>query len=843
MGWDHMAEVGSLFVRLRADASEFEQTMQGVSGRLNDTGSTLQGIGGSMSKNVTAPLVGVATAAVLVGANFDDQMAKVQAISGATGDDFDTLRGRALELGSSTRFSATEAAEGLEYLALAGWDTAEMADGLEGVLMLASAAGMDLGRTADIVTDTMSAFGIEAAESSSVADMFATTSASANTNVEQLGGALAKAGPILAAMGMDLDEAQAALGMMADQGLKGSRAGTALGAIMRDLTANVEDGKVSFGDFSVEVFDAEGNMRDFGAILGDLETGLEGMSDEQRNAALSSIFQQQALQGINPLLSEGTERYDELRGAIIDSEGASQRMSETMEGTLGGSFRALRSQLEGVLIQLSDVLTPIIQDQVMPAIERLVGFISNLIDRFDDLDPTVQKIILGVAGFAAAVGPVLIILGTLIKLVGLAAAGVALLASPIVLVVAGLALLAGALYLAYTRSETFRNIVDTVASVVRDVVVKAFNLISDRIMEFVDNVLPELIETFEFVRDKIEAVVEFIYDNIIKPTFDAISGFIEDHGDTIMAVIEGVWEIIESTISTAIDIIEGIIIGFLALIRGDWETAWDAIKGVADSVKDHLETVFGNVRDFVVGAFETLRDKVSDTVTGWIDDLTGWVSGLYDDFTDTVADIRDSVVDFISDMVSDTWDAVTGWVDDIVGAVTELASDVISEMESLPGRILSALGDAATLLLDWGKDLIGGLIQGIRESIPGLDTAVSWVTDRLPGSPAKTGPLRPLTLDPEGVLGPFGESLMAGFAAGIDSAMPNIDRNLSHLTSGLQQEIGSGAGTMGGGMNSDNGVAITNVVEIDGERWFQYQSDRIYNGQQVRVSMIPGRAR
>lgn len=780
-----MAEVGSLFVRLRADASEFEETMQNIGGEIQGAGRNMQSAGKGMMKNVTAPLVGVAGAAVAVGVGFDDQMARVQAISGATGDDFEVLRGTAQELGSTTRFSASEAAEGLEYLALAGWDANEMAGGLGGVLSLASAAGMDLGRTSDIVTDTMSAFGIAAEDSGEVADMFATTQANANTNVAQLGEALSKAGPTVAAMGLGLDDTQAALGLMADQGLKGSRAGTALQAVMRDLSANAEDGTVSFGDFDVALYDAEGNMRDFGDILGDLEGGLEGMSQEQRNAALSSVFQQQALQGINPLLGEGSDRYEELRTSIQESEGASDRMSDTMEGTLGGSFRALKSQVEGVLIQLSDVLTPLIRDEIMPIVERFVGFIGNLIERFSSLDSRIQIVILAVAGIAAAIGPLLIVFGTmvvavgaLVPLIGTLGAGIALLASPITLVVVGIAALAAGLIYAYTQSETFRNIVNEVVSFVRDVAVAAFNRISERLREFADNVLPELIATWESLKGAIDTAVSFIWDNVIQPVFSAIKGFLEEHSETIKTVLQGAWEIIESSIATAVDIIEGIIIAALALIRGDWETAWEAVKGIADSVWDHLKTVFGLVKDFVVETFKTLTSDAWETVKGWASDVKESVSGLKDDVTGFIGDLKDDVIGFFSDLVSDTWESVSGWADDVIGAADEVKTEVLDFIGAIPGEVKDFFADAGSWLLQAGKDIIGGLVDGISNAIPDVDDVLGGVTDKIPdwkGPPQRD----------EKLLAPAGELIMQGLEAGIERGSDRVQHNLNRLTNDI----------------------------------------------------------
>lgn len=795
-----MPEVGSLFIRLRADASEFSETMAGVSGQFNTAGKGMKDAGGKVTKNITAPLLGLAGAALAVGVGFDDQMAKVSAISGATGDDFNLLRGTAQELGSTTRFSAREAAEGLEYLALAGWDANEMADGLGGVLSLASAAGMDLGRTSDIVTDTMSAFGISAEDSGKVADMFATTSSSANTNVEQLGGALAKAGPTLAAMGLGLDDTQAALGLMADQGLKGSRAGTALSAVMSDMAANAEDGVVSFGDFDVALYNADGSMRDFGDILGDLEGGLEGMSDEQRRAALSSVFQRQAMDGINPLLAEGSDRYEELRDSINDSEGASARMSETMEDTLGGSLRGVKSAMEGVLIQLSDVLTPIIQEQVIPLVQRFAEFLSDLIDRFSNLSPGMQGIILGALGLAAALGPMLMVLGGVVMLIGAAL-------SPIGLIVAAIALLAAGLVIAYTQSETFRDIVHGIWDFLKAAAELIFPLILDFIQSawegiqaVTDAVWPVIQSVIETVSDVIQSVVEAVWpviQSIVETVSEAVLGIIEmawpkiqDIIETVAAIVEEVislawgaiqsatetvWPVIEAVIDGVMGVIQGIIETVTGIMQSVWEATGDSILGTAETVWGAIETVIENTLDTIQGILDTVLAVLQgDWEAAW-----EAIKGVLETVWDTIETIIETALEIIQTYIEVGWETIKTLFETAWGLIETTVSDgvdaVVEFMQDLPGKILEAIGDLGSLLLDAGSDLIGGLISGITGKLGDLKDSLGGVTDLIPdwkGPPERD----------EKLLEPAGNLIMQGLAEGIGDGTRSVMNRLQGLT-------------------------------------------------------------
>jgi TP901 family phage tail tape measure protein len=274
------------------------------------------------------------------------------------------------------------------------------------MLNLASAASMDLSSAADIVTDTMSAFGMEATEAEKAADIFAKTMSSSNTDVTQLGEAMKYVGASANAAGMDLEQTNAILGKLADAGLKGSTGGTVLAGMLREVQANAKDGAIAIGETSVAVYDAQGNMRDMTSILADVEKATKGMSNEQRNAALSAVWGAEAIRGVNIIMESGTDSVRELEDALRNSAGASEEMKNKMEGGIGGAFRSLKSATEGLAIAFGEILAPYIQS--------LAEKITSLVQWFSGLSDGMKKTILIVAGIAATIGPVLLILGHLI---------------------------------------------------------------------------------------------------------------------------------------------------------------------------------------------------------------------------------------------------------------------------------------------------------------------------------------------------------------------------------------------------------------------------------------------
>ena len=317
----------------------------------------------------------LATEVIETGSTFEKSMSNVQALSGATEEELQLLTDTAKEFGASTQFSASQAADALSYMALAGWDAQTSAEALGGVLNLAAASGMDLAAASDMVTDYMSAFNIEAKDSAYFADLLAYAQSNANTTVEGLGEAFRNCAANMNAAGQDIETTTSLLSMMANQGLKGSRAGTALTAVMRDMTSKMEDGAIAIGEANVAVMDADGNYRDLTDILKDVSKAVNGMGDAEKASALSATFTSDSIKGLNLILNAGVENAADFEEKLRACDGTASDMAKTMNDNLSGDLTALNSKIEGVKIT--------IYESFAPAMREAVAEISDVIDAVD----------------------------------------------------------------------------------------------------------------------------------------------------------------------------------------------------------------------------------------------------------------------------------------------------------------------------------------------------------------------------------------------------------------------------------------------------------------------------
>ncbi|WP_432352657.1 phage tail tape measure protein [Sporosarcina sp. A2] len=385
--------------------TRFGDSMQGVGDKMKAAGGKMKDVGKSLSMYVTAPLVGFAAIAAKTGIDFDDSMAKVQAVSGATGQDLDKLRDKAKEMGAKTKFSASESAEALNYMAMAGWKTTDMLDGLEGVMNLAAASGEDLGIVSDIVTDGLTAFGLTAEDSGRFADVLAAASANANTNVGMLGKSFEYAAPVAGALGYSVEDTAVALGLMANAGIKADKGGTALRSMLTNLVTPNKRMTAIMNELNISLTDSSGNMKDLDEIMGDLRVGFGGLTEDQQASYAAMLFGKEAMSGALAVINASEADYNKLTKAVNGSTGAAKEMAGIMEGKLGGTIREIKSGLEGFAISM--------YEQMLPTLEKAADKVKGFVGWLNDLSPAAKKTALMVGAFAAAIGPVLIGLGTL----------------------------------------------------------------------------------------------------------------------------------------------------------------------------------------------------------------------------------------------------------------------------------------------------------------------------------------------------------------------------------------------------------------------------------------------
>ena len=356
-----------------------------------EAGEVFTGLGEKIASAVVMKGVSVATDAlgtlkdkaveaaeyiVEVGSSFEAGMSEVEAISGATGSELEALEDKAKSLGSSTKFSATEAASAMTNMSLAGWSVSQTLSGIDGVLQLAAASGMDLADASQVVTDNISSFGLEAESAMHIADMMAYAQANSSTTAAELGEAYKNCGANMNAAGQDIETTTSMLESLANNGLRGSEAGTALAAVMRDMTSKMKDGKIAVGDTSVAVMDSAGNFRDMTDILKDVEGATDGMGDAQKQAALMATFTSDSIKGLNMLLNTGADQVAGYEESLRNCSGAASDMADTMQDNLQGKLTELSSATEGLGIAVYDYISGPLQSGV----ELLTDVVSGLTD-------------------------------------------------------------------------------------------------------------------------------------------------------------------------------------------------------------------------------------------------------------------------------------------------------------------------------------------------------------------------------------------------------------------------------------------------------------------------------
>lgn len=390
-----------------ADLKTFQSQTATSKDKLAAFSSAATSTGRSLTKGLTVPIAGIGAAAVAVTAKFDAGMSKVQAISGATSGEMEKLRAKAKEMGAQTKFSATESAEAFNYMAMAGWKTNDMLDGIEGIMNLAAASGEDLATTSDIVTDALTAFGLSAEDSTHFADVLAAASSNANTNVSMMGETFKYVAPVAGALGFNVEDVSTAIGLMANSGIKGSQAGTALRNIFTRMVKPTKESAKVMEDLGISVTDSSGQMKDFDTIMGDLRKGFAGLSEAEKAQAASALAGQYGMSGLLAIVNSSDKDFNKLKDAIYNADGASQEMAETMMDNLPGAITLAKSALEGLGIRIGEVITP--------AVTKVVRVFTSFISWLSQASDGAVRFAVGMGIILASIGPVLLITGTLTR--------------------------------------------------------------------------------------------------------------------------------------------------------------------------------------------------------------------------------------------------------------------------------------------------------------------------------------------------------------------------------------------------------------------------------------------
>lgn len=681
------------------------------------------------------------------GTAFESSMANVAALSGATGDELAQLEATARQFGASTVFSASEAADALGYMALAGWDSQQSMDGLPGVLNLAAASGMGLAEASDMVTDYLTAFGLEAKDATRFSDMLAYAQANSNTTAQALGEAYKNCAANLNAAGQDVETTTSLLASMANQGLKGSEAGTALAAIMRDITSGMEDGAIAIGNASVAVTDADGNFRDLTDILADVEGATAGMGDAERAAALSATFTADSTKGLNLILNAGVGEAAAFEESLRSCDGAAAGMAETMNDTLAGDVKTLNSAMEELQLKCFDAVQPALRglaqtatDELLPALTDALFGAEQSVPVYDELGnvcgSTQERaggLVAELAGMAEKAAPGVEAVGGVLQ-------GMADAAAPALQGVADAALdMAGTVGSNLSEAfDTLQPALESASDFLGGALSGAFETacgVASDLMGGVGEVSGLFTQMAEEVGPGLQAFFDgFSLDGVFD-TFDRVRSSLADN-------FTPVWETLTSTVVPALgdafDAIGENVGGFQDI----FDTAMDAIGNVADLVF----TSVGDVAQVNMQAIGDAIGIVTSVIDGdWQGALDGMASAAEDAWTGigtlsedifgvNVADAVSGLCESVGAWWDDAWNGAVETFDTFAAGVQEAADTAFPGLTDAVGGVVDAVGEG-----DWGaawqsaQEAAGSVMDGIlasaQEAFPQTSEVIGNLVD------------------------------------------------------------------------------------------------------------------
>lgn len=560
-----------------SDLKTFTDKTTTVSDKIHALESSFKGLGTNLTKYVTLPVVGAGTAIMALGNDFEAQMSRVQAIAGATGEELEQLKDLAIQLGAETSFSASQVAEAMENLASAGFTTAEIMEAIPGLLDLAAASGADLATASEIAASSIRGFGLEASEAGHVADVLAEAAARTNAQVEDMGDAMKYVAPVANAMGLSLEETAAAIGIMSDAGIKGSQAGTSLRGALSRLAKPTEAMEKKMDRLGLSFYDAEGNMVSLEEMVTRLQDSFEGLTQEERNNALVTLFGQESLSGMLALIQRGPDELAALTEGFENADGAAQEMADVMLDNTAGAIEELSGSIETLAIKFQEVMAPTVKD--------IIGRLTEFVNWLSSADEDTLKLIATVAGVVAVLGPVLILIGSLISAITTIGGVITALLNPITLVIAAIA--------------AFAMAWETNFLGVRDLVTGFITWFDETFNEFCEN----LVET-------ISAVLGTIFDTIVN-TIVLIAETIKGAATTISDAV--VW-----LINAAWDAAKGIWNLITVWIPQQIQNAVNIVLGFAQAFYDAGASIF-------TGLWDGLK-SVWDSIVSWVNDCISWIN-------------------------------------------------------------------------------------------------------------------------------------------------------------------------------------------------------------------------
>ncbi|HAQ4466854.1 TPA: phage tail tape measure protein [Enterococcus faecium] len=762
------------FVKTFKDAQDAVKTFEKNSNSMTTAvGKVMQGTGAAMTKYITTPLIGVGVAAAKVGGDFEAQMSRVKAISGATGDTFEQMKQQAIDLGAKTAFSAKESAAGMENLASAGFSAQEIMKAMPGLLDLAAVSGGDVAMASENAASALRQFGIDASDAGHVADVFARAAADTNAECNDMGYALKYAGTAAHTAGWSFESTAAAIGIMSNAGIKGEQAGTTLRGALTRLMNPTDAMYNKFQELGIAINNHDGSMKSLSEIIAELREKTKGLGDDQRNSALATIFGTNALSGMLALIDAGPEKLDSLTKSLQNSDGAADEMARTMQDNANSSIEQMMGALESAAIVIQKILAP--------SIRKVADAISGLVEKFVSAPESTQRLVVAIGAIVAAIGPLIFMIGSVIiwinrvkvafkalsessKLFSGLSKAMGLLTNPVFLVIAAVALLVvGFIYL-WNTSEDFRNFWIGLWEGIKSAVSSAvewiqnawkstgewFNNLWKSIKEGADNVWTTIQEApgkaADWIKNKWTETKEFfssIWDGIKEAASSAWEGIVNILAPYVIAVknvfqpmidfFTNLWSQIGSIAGSAWEIIKTAVMGpillLIDLITGNFNQLKEDASMLWTTLTTNIQNIITTFVDIVVGYYTALKDTViniwnvlASTIKDVWNSFTTWIKETTNNIVNSIkqgwSNLKQGTIDLFNNMIQgakDLWNSFKAW---FINLVIGTKDNIIQGWENLKQGTI---------------DTFNNLVNGAQEAWDNLVNAVSNTVDKVTG--------------------------------------------------------------------------------------------------------------
>lgn len=832
---------------------------------------------------LSAGLVAVGVAASKVGNDFEAAMSRVKAISGATGEEFEKLKQQALDLGQSTAFSAQEVATAQENLASAGFSTNEIMQALPGLLDLAASSGEDLATSSDIAASTLRGFGLDASQAAHVADVLAKNAADTNAAVADTGEAMKYVAPAAKAAGLSLEEVTAAIGVMANSGIQGSQAGTTLRSALTKLASPSKEAAGLMEQLGFKAFDSEGKMLSLSDIINNLQTSTSGLTDEQKQNAIATIFGQEAMSGMLTLMDAGGNQINTLADGLKNADGAASNMAKTMQDNTKSALEEMGGALETASIKIQESLAPIIT--------YIANFVANLATAFSNLSPTIQKIIVLIGAVVAAIGPALIIVGQIA--IGISAlmgafikikeviAGLTIvqnglnlsfLACPLTWIVIAIAAAVAAFIYFWNTSEGFRNfwiglwekvksvcgtVIDTLVNFFTVTIPNAWNSLVaffEGIPEWFSNLWNEAVSVtqsawsgvtnffttlWEAIKSIFNMSVSELTNYVTSNFGGAISGVMQIF-EGLTQYFQGYWEIMKTIFLGAILLICDLFTGDFTKLKEDAINIWNNLKEGLSLVWEGIKNIFNGALTAIVSIVTGLfNNAVAGAQTIWnafVNFLGGiWtaistgISTAWNGFLNTIATICNNILTTATTI----WNNIVNTIKTIISNLPSIAQQAFTSVCSAISSALSGLGNIIQTGFSSGINFIKGLpkqaltwgkdfIQGL---IDGIKSMIGKVTGAVEDVANKIRSYLHFSVPDVGPLTDYETwmpDFMEGLSKGIENSKNKVVNSIKGLATDMNINLNSDAYKLASAGSSDSNISTD--VRKEGDIIFQIEN-------------------